>query len=332
MSTRIARLAILSRIVDRAAEQDSTTAQAAQTTLNTVLDQQATEPSDDPIAPPSHFPQGLRSQWATLARLGLITASTRNKTEEVLAQLCSPLSTEVTHLLEQRVAENFREPEQIPTGRWANKVRYAFNLGLYQSMSREQLHVIEELLRCHNPNHCAAPPNGHQFLSDLIASLKMRSLKGFRPFSQGLVFLDVQCVIELNGEIVTVELLAHLRSPDPRQSPFVSLEGFKANQDAPQAPDGQMAICVRARPTAAYFASRTPSVPTRKFLQLIGVSESATVRYHWRDGSTVAANGGSRRCEAAMLAIHEGALTLPPGWNIGWELRLNGKVWAVMKS
>ena len=328
----VSRLAILSRIVDRAAEQDSTTAQAAQTTLNTVLDQQATEPSDDPIAPPSHFPQGLRSQWATLARLGLITASTRNKTEEVLAQLCSPLSTEVTHLLEQRVAENFREPEQIPTGRWANKVRYAFNLGLYQSMSREQLYVIEELLRCHNPNHCAAPPNGHQFLSDLIASLKMRSLKGFRPFSQGLVFLDVQCVIELNGKIVTVELLAHLRSPDPRQSPFVSLEGFKANQDAPQAPDGQMAICVRARPTAAYFASRTPSVPTRKFLQLIGVSESATVRYHWRDGSTVAANGGSRRCEAAMLAIHEGALTLPPGWNIGWELRLNGKVWAVMKS
>lgn len=93
-----------------------------------------------------------------------------------------------------------------------------------------------------------------------------------------------------------------------------------------------MAICVRARPTVAYFASRTPAVPTRKFLQLIGASESATVRYHWRDGSSVVGGGASRCHEAAMLAIHEGALTLPRGWDIGWELRLNGETLAVLNG
>lgn len=82
----------------------------------------------------------------------------------------------------------------------------------------------------------------------------------------------------------------------------------------------------------AYFSSHTPAVPTRKFLQLIGASESATVRYHWRDGNTAAGSGGSRRYESAVLAIHERALTLPRGWDMGWELRLNGNVMAVMNG
>lgn len=328
----VSRLAILSRIVDRAAEKDSATAHAARAAISTMFDQQATELSVEEVDPPDYFPRELRSHWDALVRQGVVTPGTRSTTDKTLAHICSPLSTDVAQLLEQRVAENFREPDQFPTGRWANRVRYAFHTALYQPMSREQLYAIDNLLRCYNPSNCATPQNGPQLLSDLITALKNRSLQGFRPFSHGLVFLDVQCVIELNGKVATVELLAHLRSPDPRQSPYLSFEGFKANEVAPQAPDGQMAICVRARPMVAYFASRTPAVPTRKFLQLIGASESATVRYHWRDASTVVGSGGSRRYEAAMLAIHEGALTLPRGWDIGWELRLNGKVLAVLNA
>ncbi|TNF78772.1 trypsin-like peptidase domain-containing protein [Pseudomonas sp. ICMP22404] len=328
----VSRLAIFSRIVDRAAGQGSVSACTARAALDTVLIQQTTGLSVEQSAPPDYFPKSLRTHWETLVGQGLVTPATRITTDETLARLCSPLSTDVAQLLELRVAENFREAEQFPTSRWANKVGYAFNIGLYQPMSREQLYVIDNLLRCYNPNSSATPQNGPQLLSDFIAALKNRSLKGFRPFSQGLVFLDVQSVIELNGEMATVELLAHLRPPDPRQSAYLSFEGFRANDVAPLMPDGQMAICVRARPTVAYFASHTPSVPTRKFLQLIGASESATVRYHWRDGSTVAGSGSSRCYEAAMLAIHEGALTLPHGWDIGWEIRLNGKVLAVMNS
>lgn len=326
----VSRLAILSHIVDRAAAEGSATAHTAREAISTVLDQQATELPVEEIEPPDYFPRKLSSHWRTLAKQGLVTPDTRIKTDETLARICSPLSTEVAQLLEQRVAENFREPEQFPTGRWANCVRYAFNIGLYQAMSREQLYAIENQLRCYNPNSCITPQNGPQLLSDLIAALKVRSLQGFRPLLEELVFLDVQCVIELNGKMTVVELLAHLRSPNPRQPPYLSFDGFNANEIAPQSPDGQMAICVRARPTLAYFASHTPAVPTRKFLQLIGASESATVRYHWRDGSTVAGNGGSRRYEAVMLAIHKHALALPRGWDISWELRLNGNVMAVM--
>lgn len=328
----VSRLAILSRIVDRATDGGSATAQVAQALISSVLNQQTTELSVANVEPPDYFPRGLRSDWDALARQGLVTPDTRTKTDETLTRICSPMSTTVAQLLEERVAENFREPEQFPTGRWASSVRYAFNIGLYQPMSREQLYAIDNQLRRYNPNSCATPQNGPQLLSDLIAALKNRSLQGFRPLRDSLVFLDVQCVIELNGKMATVELLAHLRSPDPQQPPYLSFDGFNSNEVAPQSPDGPMAICVRARPTVAYFSSHTPAVPTRKFLQLIGASESATVRYHWRDGNTAAGSGGSRRYESAVLAIHERALTLPRGWDMGWELRLNGNVMAVMNG
>lgn len=328
----VSRLAILSRIVDRAAEKDSVTAHAARAAIRAVFDKQINELSVEEVEPPEYFPHDLRSHWDALARQGVVTANTRSTVDKTLAHMCTPLPIDVAQLLEQRLAENFREPDQFPTGRWANRVRYAFNTALYKPMSQEHLYAIDDLLRCYNPNACATPQNGPQLITNLIAALKNRSLRGFQPFSNGLVFLDVQCVIQLNGKVATVELLAHLHSPDPRQSPYLSHEGFKATEVAPQAPDGPMAICVRARPTVAYFASRTPAVPTRKFLQLIGASESATVRYHWRDGSSVGGGGASRRHEAAMLAIHEGALTLPRGWDIGWELRLNGETLAVLNG
>ncbi|WP_339648573.1 AVAST type 1 anti-phage system protease Avs1b [Halopseudomonas pelagia] len=328
----VSRLAILSRIVDRAAGKNSATAKVAQEALDEALKDDGSLLSVEEVDPPEYFPRVLQSQWQELAKQGLITPAMRGKADEALAQACLPLTTDIVQLLEERVAENFRQQVNFPTGRWASMGRFALNTALYRPMRREDLYAIEDALRIYNPNSCSTPKNAPQLLSGLIAALKNGSLQGFRPKSQDLVFLDVQCVIELNGEATFVELLAHLRSHDPRQPLYQSYVGFTANQVAPEPPDGQMAICVRAEPTSAYFASLTPAVPSHKFLQLIGCSKSATVRYHWRDGSIVTRGANSRGGEAVMLAIHKGALTLPRGWDLGWELRLNGRTMATMGS
>jgi len=328
----VSRLAIFSRIIDRAAGKNSATAKVAQEVLDAALKGDGSQFSVEEVDPPENLPQVLQAQWQELAKQGLVTPAMRGKSDEVLAQVCSPLTTDVVQLLEERVAENFRQPVDSQTGRWANMGRFALNTALHRPMRRENLYAIEDTLRIYNPNSCRTPKNGPQLLSGLIDALENESLHGFRPESQGLVFLDVQCLIELNGAATVVELLAHLRSHDPRQPIYQSYVGFTSNQVVPESPDGQMAICVRAEPTSAYFASLTPAVPSRKFLQLIGGSESATVRYHWLDGSTITRGENNRLGEAVMLAIHRGALTLPRGWSLGWELRLNGCTMATMGS
>lgn len=326
----VSRLAVLSRIVDRAVGRNSATAKAAQEALDVVLTDSSSQVAVEDVDPPETLPRVLHLHWQELVRQGLVTPAMRDKVDELLAQTCLPFTTDVAQLLEERVAENFREPEKSKTGRWANMGRFALNLALYQPMRRESLYAIEDALRTYNPNSCLTPKDGPQLLSGLIAALKNRSFQGFRPEIHGLVFLDVQCVIELNGKATFVELFAHLRSHDRRQSPYQSYIGFMATQVIPESPDGPMAVCVRAEPQSAYFASLTPSVPTRKFLKLIGRSDSATVRYHWFDGSTLARGKNSRGGEAVMLAIHKGALTLPHGWNLGWEIRVDGHIVATM--
>lgn len=152
------------------------------------------------------------------------------------------------------------------------------------------------------------------------------------PDVHDLVFLDLQCFMELESETAFVELISYLVPPDPRQAPYHSHYGFKSTELPSDFTDQQMAISVRAQPEVAYFASLSPAVPTRRFTQLIGASPSATIRYHWRDGSSVSSSDHSRRYEVALLAVHRGALTLPPGWKIAWVLRVDGVVRAVLNN
>ena len=97
-------------------------------------------------------------------------------------------------------------------------------------------------------------------------------------------------------------------------------------------PDLPTSVSGRARPTAAYFGAVTPAIPTPRFLHLPGITATGIVRYHWRDGSTVEAVASSRRYEAALLAIPRDALQLPAGWRLGWTLRVNGNLRAILSK
>ena len=326
----VARFATLLRIAQRASEQGCATAASVASAMRASCADGPVPASAQSPAVPEFFPQELHELWHTLAELGALTEASLTQLGTVLADTCRPLSIDMAQQLEMKTAQSFREPDHLSTDRWAGKLRYALNAALFRPMPVDRLLSIEAALRTYNPSTIAAPKDGNRLLSGLVTALENGDEQDYRPACDDLVFLDLQCFVELEGETAFIELVPHLVSPDPRQTPYRSGYGFKSTELPPDTPDQQMAISVRAQPVVAYFASLSPAVPTHSFTQLIGASPSATIRYHWRDGSSVTGTGCSRRYEAALLAVQRGALALPPGWNIVWALRVNGNVRAIL--
>ncbi|MNZ06952.1 hypothetical protein D3C78_237160 [compost metagenome] len=328
----VARFATLLRIAQRASEQDCAAAAGVVSAMRSrcadSLDPAPVQSSEVP----DFFPPELHELWHALAELGVLTEASRLQIGTVLAETCLPLSVGVAQQLEVKVAQSFREPDHLLTDRWASKLRYALNTALFRPMPVDRLFDIEAKLRTYNPSTIPTPQDGNRLLAGLVTALEHGNEQDYRPSCDGLVFLDLQCFVDLEREIAFVELISHLVPPDPRQAPYPSRDGFKSTELPPDDTDQQMGISVRAQPGVAFFASLSPAVPTHRFTQLIGASPSATIRYHWRDGSSVSSSAASRRYEAALLAVHRGALTLPPGWRITWALRVNGAVRAVLNN
>jgi hypothetical protein len=154
--------------------------------------------------------------------------------------------------------------------------------------------------------------------------------RNYLPSYENLIFLDFQCLLEMEKRIIQVELTSHLVPPGQSQPVPPSPPSFKATELPRPGPDEPIAVCGRVRPTVAYFGSVSPAIPTPRFLQLVRAQASNTVRYHWRDGSTVTSLASSRRHETTLLAIERDALALPEGWQIRWILRVNGTPRAIL--
>ncbi|MGG3793699.1 AVAST type 1 anti-phage system protease Avs1b [Pseudomonas paraversuta] len=328
----VGRFVTLLRIAQRASEQGGAgAAEVVSAMSSSVAEHPASVPAENKEVP-DYFPQELHELWYTLAELGVFTEASMLQMEAVVAKSCLPLSVDVAKQLETKVAEGFGEPSHLSTDRWAGKIRYSLNTALFRPMPVDTFLAIEAELRTYNPSTVSSPKDGNKLLAGLVSALENGTEQHYRPSCDGLVFLDLQSFVELEGRPAFVELISHLLPPDPRQAPYPPIYGFKSTELPPVFNDEQMAVCVRAMPVVAYFASLSPAIPTYRFTQLIGTTSSATLRYHWRDGSTVMSAGCSRRYEAALLAVHRGALTLPPGWKIAWMLRVNGDVRAVLNN
>jgi hypothetical protein len=328
----VARFATLLRIAERASEQGCTEAAAVVLAMRSICLDSLDPTTGQPPGVPDFFQQEHHELWHELVELGVLTETSRLQIGTVLAENCFPLSVEVAQQLEVKIAQSFREPDHLSTDRWTGKLRYALNTALFRPMPVDRFFAIEAKLRTYNPSTIPTPQSGNRLLAGLLAAVEYGNEQDYRPSCDDLVFLDLQCFMELEGKIAFVELISLLVPPDPRQAPYHSRYGFKSTELPPGATDQHMAISVRAQPEVAYFGSLSPAVPTAKFTQLIGASPSATIRYHWRDGSSVSSSEYSRRYEVALLAVHRRALTLPPGWKITWALRVDGIVRAVLNN
>ncbi|WP_425252129.1 AVAST type 1 anti-phage system protease Avs1b [Janthinobacterium sp. NFX145] len=322
----LVRFATFMRIAERASKRGVDSAVSAFKTL------QERFPEGCPIStpatdkePPSFVPLSLRKLWRDLSRLGVLTEDSLKAFTAQMADSCLPLTVDMACSLESLVAEGGREDPNLPTGRWASTVRHALNTALFQPMPGSKLRRAEASLRAYNPESLLEPENGRNLLASLVECVESGRERNYLPSYEGLVFLDFQCLLEIGCRTVQVELTSHLAPPGQPQPVRLTPPTFKATELPHPGPDEPFAVCGRVLPTIAYFGSITPAIPTPRFLQLVGTQASSTVRYHWRDGSTLTGSASSRRHECALLAIEREAFALPEGWQMRWILRVNGE-------
>jgi hypothetical protein len=329
----VGRFATFMRIAERASKRGVDSAVTAFKTLQERFPEEG--PISTPAAdkePPSFVPPSLRNLWRDLSRLGVLTDDSLQAFAAQMADSCLPLTVEMACSLESLVAEGGREDPNLPTGRWASTVRHALNTALFQPMPGSKLRRAEAALRAYNPESLLEPENGRNLLTSLVACVESGRERNYLPSYEGLVFLDFQCLLEIEQRTVRVELTSHLAPPGQPQPVRPTPPTFKATALPHPGPDEPIAVCGRVLPTIAYFGSISPAIPTPRFLQLVGAQASNTVRYHWRDGSTLTGSASSRRHESTLLAIEREALALPEGWQMRWILRVNGEPRAILHN
>ena len=327
----VVRFATFMRIAERASKRSVDSAVTAFKTLQERFPEGCpiSTPATDKEAP-SFVPLSLRKLWRDLSRLFVLTDDSLKAFAAQMVDSCLPLTVDMACSLESLVAEGGREDPNLPTGRWASIVRYALNTALFQPMPGSKLRRAEALLRTYNPESLLEPENGRNLLASLVACVESGRERNYLPSYEGLVFLDFQCLLEIGRRTVQVELTSHLAPPGQPQPVRPTPPTFKATELPHPGPDEPIAVCGRVLPTVAYFGSITPAIPTPRFLQLVGAQASSTVRYHWRDGSTLTGSASSRRHECTLLAIEREALALPEGWQMRWILRVNGEPRAIL--
>jgi hypothetical protein len=255
-----------------------------------------------------------------------------DRVEAILLSLCEPHGVALVHELESLVAEGARESPVLPTGRWASLIRYVLNVALLEPMPAPKLRLIESALRAYNPESLTEPESGHELLHSLVDSVRRGKERSYRPIFGDLVLLDLQSFVEVNHKVLHLELTSHLTPPGQGQPPRSAEHAFRATELPRPGPEEPLAVCGRARPTAAYFGALSPAIATPRLLQLVRTSSANTVRYHWRDGQGAEGHDSHRRFETAVLAIRRDAFSLPDGWRVQWFLRVDGELKAILKS
>jgi hypothetical protein len=327
----VGRFVTFMRIAERASKCGVDSAMRAFKTLQERFPEECPVSTPAPDSgPPNFVPATLRKLWRDLSQLGVLTEGALKAFSAQMVDSCLPLTVEVACELESLVADGGREDRSLPTGRWASTVRYALHSALFQLMPIGTLRRAEVLLRAYNPETLLEPENGRDLLTRLVACVESGRERHYLPSFGDLVFLDVQGLLEMGRRNVHVELTSHLVPPGQSQPMPPTPLTFKATELPRPGPDEPLAICGRALPTVAYFGSVSPALPTPRFLQFVRAEASKTVRYHWRDGSTLTGVASSRRHEVALLAIEREALTLPEGWQMLWILRVNGEPRALL--
>ncbi|SDP98596.1 AVAST type 1 anti-phage system protease Avs1b [Ectopseudomonas guguanensis] len=323
------RYVTLIRIANRASSKGIASATDAVKTLRA-----KTLRSESPIVQPedtlhaAHVHSSLAAAWRELQSFGVLDEAALIRIVSVLRELCGQHSFDDAQQLESLAAARFKANANFIPDRWAARLRFALNIALFGPASIEQLVKIEAVLRMHNPESLIEPPDGRQLIASLIETIASGDFARFLPSAADLVFLDVQGYLEHRRQIVRVDLTSHLLSPGQRDPHPVELGTFRPTELPRPLPRDQVAVCSRVKPGLAHFGSLTPSIANPQFHELLHAPTSATVRYHWRDGSTVRTPGASRPHEISMLAIQREALTLPPGWRLQWILRVNGSIHA----
>lgn len=321
----VGRFSVLFRIADRAGRQGVAGANALAHALEAKLQGVLTPlQGAEVLKAPAYVPTSLDRLWRNLSELGVLNTAVVQRFSTDLAAACAPLSIEEGYALELGVSNAFGE-RMMSLDRWALRIRHALHVAIFPGLSLEALRKADAILRIYNPESLVEPPDGQRLTSGLVDALTTGSARAYMPSDKDLVYLHMQCVVEARGTTVHIELVPQLVQLGHHGSHPVAKAAFCSTELAHPGRGGVAAVCGRVFPISAYFGSLTPAIATPEFLSFIGADADATLRYHWRDGSTVSSQAPSRGYEHSVLAVKRESLKLPPDWRLEWSLRIDGK-------
>ncbi|MFB2853211.1 AVAST type 1 anti-phage system protease Avs1b, partial [Aeromonas veronii] len=215
--------------------------------------------SEKNIPTASYLPPSLHDAWRALANLGVLSEFALQKFELVLQNACAPYSISDVEQLEALMAQRVWEPSTVP-GRWATRVRYALNVSLFPLVSVDQISKIEAILRSYNPSPLVEPSDGKRLIADLIHSILTGRESSYIPENKEYVYLDVQCFLELNGEVAKVDLTSNLIHPGLPDGGWGANGTFFSTELPHPGPSDRIAVCGRVKAKFAHFGLLTPGV------------------------------------------------------------------------
>jgi hypothetical protein len=321
------RLAVLLRIMDRAAQKGSTNAASALEHMLAAVPQ-SIEGNKESAATGVKCPEWAQiadRQWRKLDTMGLINLEFVERATKTIKDACAPLSVDTSLELEQLLAEGFREVSEHPLGRWMAKVRYAMQVALLPVATRALLPDFEQIFRSYNParishlritNFASPSMDWMTTLSKPISRLELRSGNDiYLDFFERVWNGECYKIFRLTAFFYNVNALP---TPPRNSARFLSTELPISKHATPSD------SCARVEWRPAFFGSFTPATPLATLMQMTRATGADLTRAHWRIGRVSASRDAGFKHEGCYLAIKHTALRLPSDIKLAWVCEIDG--------
>ena len=332
----VGRRAVLIRIVDRAAKKGSIDASTTLEYLKSKTYQsvKSLESSSKSGVDCPDWAIIAKDKWLELENMGLATTELVECATTIIEDICSPLSIETSIELEQLLSEGFRESDNHPLGRWMAKVRFALQVALFPTVTKDTLYSIENLFRSYNPTLIdrlritgfTSPSNKW-----LTALFKKQGV--IKPVDGDDHYLDFFERVWFGSRWRTIRLTAFFYNTHTTPTPHSCLSTFTSTQPLISSHATKQESCVGVEVCPAFFGSFTPAVPSQALMEMTGAKGSDLTRAYWQYGRLSEHEGASYEHEGCYLSIKSTALNrLPPNIQLAWVIRVNGIQHAILTT
>lgn len=332
----VGRRAVLIRIVDRAARKGSidaaTTLECLKSQTYQTIESLESSSTNGVACPP--WAIIAKDKWLKLETMGLATMELVECATTVIEDICSPLSIETNIELEQLLSEGFRESDNHPLGRWMAKVRFAFQVALFPTVTKDTLYDIENLFRSYNPTLIdrlrttgfTSPSN------DWLTALFKK--QGFiKPINGDDHYLDFFEHVWFGSRWRTIRLTAFFYNTHTTPTPHSCLSTFTSTQPLISSHATKQESCVGVEVCPAFFGSFTPAVPSQALMEMTGAKGLDLTRAYWQYGRLSEHEGTNYEHEGCYLSIKSAALNrLPLNIRLAWVIKVNGIQHAILTT
>jgi len=323
----VSRIVIFIRIVTRAADANSDSANLELTKLDNIFSEEKRIKSDYNI--PS-WTSPLKQECSQLK--SILDSEIVQSWKEAMTKLCFPLSIEDAQALENAVLKSFREGRH-PYDRWKAKLHFSLNLSLWSKVNITEAKKIELVLRKYNPSLPERNLIGkaNPLTDQLRRAIKINDFSNiFGPDENMILHYIDMAVREDDGGLDHIEVLCLLQpnvgqpgilGPKPKQK-------FKSNELAHfTSLTTPFETCSYLEPKLTFLGSLTPSIPLPNFKDVVGITDNDYIRENWRFGRRNSSPGfGLAENSGCSLSVSKNKINIPVNLKLVWLVWINQKL------